>query len=260
MHGRGGEDGTAQELLEILGIPYTGPGVAACALCTDKVARQARDAGGRGPDARPGSPSTRPPSASSAPATRSASSSSGSASRSSSSRAAAARRSGSSSPPTASEVPAALVAAFSYDDRVLLERFVDGRELAVSVLGDEALPVVEAIPRGRRPLRLRGPLRDRPHQVRLPGRARPTDERDRGDRGGARRLPGARLLRLLAGRPDPRRGRARRCSRSTRSPASPTPASSRRPPRRRGCPSRSWSSGSSSWRSSPRRAWRLPVV
>ncbi len=46
----------------------------------------------------------------------------------------------------AGEVPQALVAAFSYDDRVLLERFVDGRELAVSVVGDEALPVVEAVP------------------------------------------------------------------------------------------------------------------
>ena len=45
------------------------------------------------------------------------------------------------------EVPQALVAAFSYDDRVLLERYVKGRELAVSVLDGEALPVVEAIPR-----------------------------------------------------------------------------------------------------------------
>ena len=45
------------------------------------------------------------------------------------------------------EVPQALVAAFSYDDRVLLERYVKGRELAVSVLGIEPLPVVEAIPR-----------------------------------------------------------------------------------------------------------------
>ncbi len=48
---------------------------------------------------------------------------------------------------TREDVPAALVAAFSYDDRVLLERYVDGRELAVSILGTEALPVVEAIPR-----------------------------------------------------------------------------------------------------------------
>jgi D-alanine-D-alanine ligase len=45
------------------------------------------------------------------------------------------------------DVPEALVSAFSYDARVLLERFVDGRELAVSVVGGEALPVVEAIPR-----------------------------------------------------------------------------------------------------------------
>ena len=38
LHGPGGEDGTVQELLEILDLPYTGPGVAACALCMDKVA------------------------------------------------------------------------------------------------------------------------------------------------------------------------------------------------------------------------------
>jgi D-alanine-D-alanine ligase len=54
--------------------------------------------------------------------------------------------------PTAAEVPAAIVAAFSYDTKVVLERHVAGRELAISVLdgpaGPEALPVVEAIPRG----------------------------------------------------------------------------------------------------------------
>ena len=37
MHGPGGEDGTVQELLEILGIPFTGPGVAACVRCIDKA-------------------------------------------------------------------------------------------------------------------------------------------------------------------------------------------------------------------------------
>src|SRR3712207_8488806 len=37
MHGRDGEDGTVQELLEIFGIPYTGSGVLACARATDKV-------------------------------------------------------------------------------------------------------------------------------------------------------------------------------------------------------------------------------
>ena len=51
---------------------------------------------------------------------------------------------------TAADVPGALVAAFSYDTKVLLERYVPGRDLAVSVIesaeGPEALPVVEAIP------------------------------------------------------------------------------------------------------------------
>jgi D-alanine-D-alanine ligase len=37
MHGRDGEDGTVQELLEILGVPYTGSGVLACVRATDKV-------------------------------------------------------------------------------------------------------------------------------------------------------------------------------------------------------------------------------
>ena len=51
------------------------------------------------------------------------------------------------SPPRATTSPAALVAAFSYDDRVLLERYVEGRELAVGILDGEPLPVVEAIPK-----------------------------------------------------------------------------------------------------------------
>src|SRR5919204_5792337 len=37
LHGPGGEDGTVQELLEILDIPYTGSGVAACIRTMDKV-------------------------------------------------------------------------------------------------------------------------------------------------------------------------------------------------------------------------------
>ena len=48
---------------------------------------------------------------------------------------------------SAADVPAAIVAAFSYSEKVLLERHVHGRELAVSILGDEALPIVEAVPR-----------------------------------------------------------------------------------------------------------------
>lgn len=37
LHGRGGEDGSVQGALELLGIPYTGSGVAASALAIDKV-------------------------------------------------------------------------------------------------------------------------------------------------------------------------------------------------------------------------------
>jgi D-alanine-D-alanine ligase len=52
----------------------------------------------------------------------------------------------------ARDVPGALVAAFSYGDKVLLESYVDGRDLAVSVLDrvdggePQVLPIVEAIP------------------------------------------------------------------------------------------------------------------
>ncbi len=45
------------------------------------------------------------------------------------------------------QLPGALVGAFSYDRTVLIERYVKGRDLAVSILGAEALPVVEAVPR-----------------------------------------------------------------------------------------------------------------
>jgi D-alanine-D-alanine ligase len=145
MHGPGGEDGTAQELLEILGIPFTGPGVAACGRCMDKVLakQELRQAGVPTPDwfafnetafrelgaadalsaleERLGFPLVVKPS-----------------------------RGGSALGVKFAaswfEVPEALVSAFSYDDRVLLERFAEGRELAVSVLGSEPLPVVEAIP------------------------------------------------------------------------------------------------------------------
>jgi D-alanine-D-alanine ligase len=146
LHGPGGEDGTVQELLEILDLPYAGPGVAASALCMDKVAakHEMRAAGIPTPDwaafnatafhqlgaadtleeieARLGFPLVVKP----------------------------ARQGSSLGVEFAAgrdEVPAALLAAFSYDDRVLLERYVKGRELAVSVLGGEPLPIVEAIPR-----------------------------------------------------------------------------------------------------------------
>ncbi len=38
LHGKGGEDGTVQGLLELAGIPYVGCGVLSSALCMDKAA------------------------------------------------------------------------------------------------------------------------------------------------------------------------------------------------------------------------------
>jgi D-alanine-D-alanine ligase len=147
MHGRDGEDGTVQELLEILGIPYTGSGVLACVRAMDKVLAKHLmiEAGIPTPDffafnetafrelgaadaleaieERLDFPIVVKPSAQ------------GSAL-------------GIKFARSAADVPAALVAAFSYDSKVLLERHVDGRDLAVSILADEPLPVVEAVPQG----------------------------------------------------------------------------------------------------------------
>src|SRR5690348_10309688 len=47
LHGRLGEDGTVQGMFELLGLPYTGSGVLASALCMDK-ARAARVMAGAG--------------------------------------------------------------------------------------------------------------------------------------------------------------------------------------------------------------------
>ncbi len=145
LHGADGEDGTVQELLEILGLPYTGPGVTACRRATDKAAAKEalREAGIATPDwvsfsshafaklgagdaleeieRRLGFPLVvKPARGGSSLGVRFAGS--------------------------AEDVPTALVAALSYDDRVLLERHVAGTELSVAVLHGEPLPIVEIRP------------------------------------------------------------------------------------------------------------------
>ncbi len=145
LHGREGEDGTVQELLEILGVPYTGPGPSSCARCWDKVLAKhlMRDAGIPTPDfygfsegafrelgaadalpvieGRLAFPVVvKPARGGSAIGIKFAS--------------------------DAAAMPSALVAAFSYDRKVLLERYVAGSDLAVSVVDGVALPIVEAVP------------------------------------------------------------------------------------------------------------------
>src|SRR5437763_3038184 len=150
LHGRDGEDGTIQELLEVVGIRYTGSGVSACIRAADKVlAKHAmRDAGIPTPDffafnetafrelgAAHALPAieqqlefpivVKPAGQGSALGIKFAG--------------------------TTADVPAALVAAFSYDRKVLLERHIPGRDLAVSIIerngAPTTLPIVEAVPK-----------------------------------------------------------------------------------------------------------------
>jgi D-alanine-D-alanine ligase len=153
LHGRDGEDGTVQGLLEVIGVPYTGSGPAACMRCTDKALAKylMREAGIPTPEftavkesaikdlgvaaalpdieRRLGFPLVvKPASQGSALGVKFARSS--------------------------EELPGAIVGALSYDRKAVIERYVKGRDLAVSVLGagserdsPVALPVVEAIPR-----------------------------------------------------------------------------------------------------------------
>src|SRR6266566_3986640 len=46
------------------------------------------------------------------------------------------------------ELDSALVEAAKYDGELLIEKFVPGRELTIGILGDQALPILEIIPKG----------------------------------------------------------------------------------------------------------------
>jgi D-alanine-D-alanine ligase len=146
LHGKAGEDGSIQSLLELLGIPYTGPDAISSALAWDKnVAKGLLDRAGlatpdwmtlssdairdmgaaRGLDRvvqRVGIPLVVKPSQGGA--------------------ALGVRRVDS-----AGDLPPALMASFSYHDVVVLERFIEGTEVAVSIVAGEALPPVEIAPK-----------------------------------------------------------------------------------------------------------------
>jgi D-alanine-D-alanine ligase len=149
LHGRDGEDGTVQELLEVMGVAHTGSGVSACIRAADKVlAKHAmRDAGIPTPDFYAFSETAfrELGAAQALPAVEERlqfpivvkPAGQGSAL-------------GIKFARTPADVPSALVAAFSYDRKVLLERYVAGRDLAVSIIDEDgvarALPIVEAVP------------------------------------------------------------------------------------------------------------------
>ncbi|MCB0827919.1 MAG: D-alanine--D-alanine ligase [Solirubrobacterales bacterium] len=146
LHGPEGEDGTVQALLELLGIPHTGPGVSACRRCMDKSLAKylMREAGLPTPDwvtyseqalrdfgaaetfpvavERIGLPLVAKPAAQGSSL-------------------------GVNVVTAAEELPSALISALSYGSSAVLEAWVSGRELAVSVLADRVLPIVEAVPK-----------------------------------------------------------------------------------------------------------------
>ncbi len=136
LHGGRGEDGTLQAVLDVVGIPYTGSGALGSAMAMDKdiAKRLFRTAGVPTPDwlmtpvtaaeagERLGWPLIVKPS-----------------------------KQGSTVGLTLVRAPeafdAAVALAAAYDDEVLVEAFVPGRELTVGVLDGEALAVGEIVPR-----------------------------------------------------------------------------------------------------------------
>lgn len=150
LHGRYGEDGTVQGVCELLGIPYTGSGVLATALCLDKamakrvlVAEGINTAPWRLLDRHLGADAARDAMGDVAAALGYP-------------LVAKPNRGGSTIGLTIVRDASALLDAYTLaaeHDSVLCERFVDGLEITIGVLGHnppEALPTLEIV--SHRPL------------------------------------------------------------------------------------------------------------
>ena len=140
LHGRFGEDGTVQRMLEDAGIPYTGSGVEASRAALDKavskdlfirnlipVPRHMVLTKGRSyPNDRDklGMPIVVKPHLEGSSI-------------------------GLSIVRDKDLLQGAIDKAFGYGDKVILEEYIDGRELTVGILNDEALPVIEIVPRNK---------------------------------------------------------------------------------------------------------------
>jgi D-alanine-D-alanine ligase len=146
LHGSAGEDGTIQSLLELIGLPYTGPDVLASSLAWNKPIAQGlfARAGLRVPDRVTLSQQAFREMGASAAVDRIAA-------ELSVPLVVKPATGGSSLGLTivedATRLPQAIVGAFSYADAVLIERFVAGTEVAVTVLDGQALPAVEIQPK-----------------------------------------------------------------------------------------------------------------
>jgi D-alanine-D-alanine ligase len=146
LHGRMGEDGTVQGLLELVGIPYTGSGVMASAMAMDKIMSKqlfranaipvaddvmvtATDIESLGLEGVAegisldlGFPCMVKPNCEGSTL-------------------------GASRARNVEELEKALKDALTYDERLIVERYIEGRELTVGIIGDEPviLPVLEVV-------------------------------------------------------------------------------------------------------------------
>ncbi|EFI0481456.1 D-alanine--D-alanine ligase [Escherichia coli] len=146
LHGRGGEDGTLQGMLELMGLPYTGSGVMASALSMDKL-RSKLLWQGAGLPVAPWVALTRAEfekglsdkqlaeiSALGLPVIVKPSREGSSV--------------GMSKVVAENALQDALRLAFQHDEEVLIEKWLSGPEFTVAILGEEILPSIRIQPSG----------------------------------------------------------------------------------------------------------------
>ncbi len=140
LHGKYGEDGAIQGVLEVLGIPYTGSGILASAMGMNKIVSKMifRNSGlsvgpyaivplkerGRVQDALKitGLPAVVKPSCEGSSV-------------------------GISLINRDSQLAAAAELAFGYDEKIIVEKYIRGKEVQVGILGDRALGAIEIVPK-----------------------------------------------------------------------------------------------------------------
>lgn len=133
LHGEDGENGKLQATMDMHGIKYTGSGYLGSAIAMNKEVTKImlRSSGipvpegvvlSKGEYAEVGFPCVVKPCSGGSSV-------------------------GTSMVGSKSEYSAALELAFKYEDHVLVERFIKGRELTVGVMGGKAMPVIEIIPK-----------------------------------------------------------------------------------------------------------------
>lgn len=145
LHGKDGEDGRIQSFLELAGIPYTGPGVQASVLCMNKLLTKAILKNSKIPTAdyivfskddlnQYDFVEKRIIDCIGLPAVVKAPSQGSSI--------------GISIVKSKDDIKGALLDSFKYDDMIMVEKFVDGIEVTIPILGNEELkilPIIEIV-------------------------------------------------------------------------------------------------------------------